>query len=106
MVVAFVALRLLDLALFLQQEHRGSTRLKVPLGLHGALQLAPCFLSFHLWRFIRRPVVTLAVLSLAAVIRFARYRRVRTADEAANKRYLELSPIICKMQLDQTLGTR
>ncbi len=48
MVVAFVALRLLDLALFLQQEHRGSTRLKVPLGLHGALQLAPCFLSCSL----------------------------------------------------------
>ena len=44
-----VALRLLDLALFLQQEHRGSTRLKAPLRLCGALQLAPRFLS----RFIR-----------------------------------------------------
>ena len=38
-------LRLLDLALFLQQEHRGSTRLKAPLRLCGALQLAPRFLS-------------------------------------------------------------
>lgn len=44
-----IALRLLDLALFLQQEHRGSTRLKAPLRLCGALQLAPRFLS----RFIR-----------------------------------------------------
>lgn len=41
----YVALSFLDLALFLQQEHRGSTRLKAPLRLRGALQLAPRFLS-------------------------------------------------------------
>ena len=47
----YVALRLVDPALFLQQEHRGSTRLKVPYAFVEHFNLLHKFFLVHLRRY-------------------------------------------------------